>query len=136
MVIDVRDASRQPAGRQPPGRQSAGRELAGLWIATATEDHIFYPGDAPPLGQLYVIAREIGHMVLAHEGAPAATSEMARLLLPALDPALVVATLGKARYPAADEQEAEAFAALLLDHMEVVAPAQYGAGAATSLRDG
>jgi hypothetical protein len=110
------------------GRELAGRELAGLWISTAIEYHVFYPSGAPPLGQLYVIAREIGHMVLAHEGAPAATSEIARLLLPALDPALVVATLGRARYTVADEQEAEAFAALLLDHMEVSTAVEAGAG--------
>lgn len=91
----------------------------GLWIATADEDHIFYPRDATPLGQLHVIAREIGHMVLTHQGGPAATSEMARLLLPSLDPGLVVGTLGRPRYTFADEQEADLFAALLLDHMEV-----------------
>jgi hypothetical protein len=98
-----------------------GRDGIGLWITTADEDHIFYPRDTTPLAQLHVIAREIGHMVLEHQGAPAATSEIARLLLPSLDPGLVVSTLGRVRYAAADEQEAEIFAALLLDHMEVEA---------------
>jgi hypothetical protein len=102
-----------------------GRDMIGLWMATADTDHIFYPRDATPLAQLHVIAREIGHMVLEHQGAPAATSEMARLLLPSLslDPGLVVSTLGRAGYAAADEQEAELFAGLLLDNMEVDAAA-------------
>jgi hypothetical protein len=98
-----------------------GRDMIGLWIATADADHIFYPRDAAPLAQLNVIAREVGHMVLEHQGAPAATSEMARLLLPSLDPGLIVSTLGRAGYAAADEQEAETFAGLLLDRMEVAA---------------
>jgi hypothetical protein len=96
----------------------------GLWIATADEDHVFYPKDVPPLGQLHAIAREIGHMVLGHAGAPAATSEIARLLLPSMDPELVVRTLvrtGYAGYAAADEEEADLFALLLLDHIEVEA---------------
>ena len=91
----------------------------GLWIATADEDHIFYPKDAPALDQLHVIAREIGHMVLGHAGAPAAASEIARLLLPAFEPELVVRTLVHTGYTAKDQQEAELFALLLLDHIEV-----------------
>jgi hypothetical protein len=97
----------------------ARRDLLGVWLATDRADHIFYPQDATPLGQLRVLAREIGHMVLAHEGGPAATSEIARLLLPSFDPALVLSTLGRTRYCEADEEEAEIFAVLLLDHMEV-----------------
>jgi IrrE N-terminal-like domain len=90
----------------------------GLWVATANADHIFYDQDATPLRQLHIIAREIGHMVLEHQGAPASVSEIARLLLPSLDPALIVATLGRTSYTLAEEQEADLFAALLLDHME------------------
>jgi hypothetical protein len=91
----------------------------GLWIATAAEDLIFHPRDAAPLRQLHVIAREIGHMMLEHDGAPCASSEIARLLLPSLDPELVVTTLGFPRYTEADRKEADLFAVLLLDHMEV-----------------
>jgi IrrE N-terminal-like domain len=90
----------------------------GLWVATANADHIFYDQDATPLRQLHIIAREIGHMVLEHQGAPASTSEIARLLLPSLDPALIIATLGRTSYTLAEEQEADLFAALLLDYME------------------
>jgi hypothetical protein len=90
----------------------------GLWLATMYEDHIFYPGDVAMLEQLRVIAREIGHMVLGHCGGPAATSEIARLLLPSVDPRLLISTV-RPCYSAADEQEADTFAALLLDFMEV-----------------
>jgi hypothetical protein len=93
-------------------------EARGLWLATADADHIFYAADAGPLDRLNIIARELGHMLLAHPGGPASTNEMARLLLPALDPALVVRTLGPVAYSPADEAEADTFAALLLDHME------------------
>jgi hypothetical protein len=89
----------------------------GLWLATMYEDHIFYPGDVDTLAQLHVIAREVGHMVLDHAGAPAATSEIARLLLPSVDPRLLLTTV-RTSYSAADEQEADTFAVLLLDHME------------------
>jgi hypothetical protein len=89
----------------------------GLWLATMYEDHIFYPADASTLKQLHVIAREIGHMVLDHHGGSAATSEIARLLLPSVDPGLLLSTV-RTSYSAADEQEAEMFAVLLLDYME------------------
>lgn len=82
------------------------------------EDHIFYPADVGTLSQLHVIAREIGHMVLDHAGAPSATSEIARLLLPSVDPGLLLSTV-RTSYSPADEQEAETFAVLLLDYMEV-----------------
>jgi hypothetical protein len=94
----------------------------GLWLATMHEDHIFYPAGTGTLKQLHVIAREVGHMVLGHAGGPAATSEIARLLLPSVDPGLLLSTVRTA-YSAADEQEAETFAALLLDYMEVDHPA-------------
>jgi hypothetical protein len=98
--------------RLTPVRGVAG----GLWLAAMYEDHIFYPDDASTLTQLHVIAREIGHMVLDHAGGPAATSEIARLLLPSVDPRLLLGTVRTA-YSAADEQEADTFAVLLLDYM-------------------
>lgn len=91
----------------------------GLWIATADEDYVFYPRDAPAVTQLHVIARELGHLLLDHAGAPAATSEIARLLLPSMDPGLVVSTLARTSYSKQDQDEADLFALLLLDHVEV-----------------
>jgi hypothetical protein len=90
----------------------------GLWLATLYEDHVFYPAGADTLRQLHVIAREIGHMVLGHAGGSVAPSEIARLLLPSVDPALLLSTV-RTTYSAADEHEAETFAVLLLDYMEV-----------------
>jgi IrrE N-terminal-like domain len=90
----------------------------GLWIATTEADYIFYDQGAAPLRQLYIMAREIGHMVFGHEGGPASASEIARLVLPAIDPGLVLSTLGRTTYTAAEEDEAELFAVMLLDHME------------------
>jgi hypothetical protein len=90
----------------------------GLWLPTMREDHIFYPRDASTLVQLQVIAREIGHMVFGHVGGPTANSEIARLLLPCVDPSLLLSTVRTA-YSAADEEEAATFAVLLLDYMEV-----------------
>jgi len=90
----------------------------GLWIAADSADYIYFPADALPLRQLQVIATELGHMLLEHEGTPTATSQIARLLLPSLDPALVVSTLGRFRYSTAQHREAAQFAAILLDQME------------------
>jgi IrrE N-terminal-like domain len=97
---------------------SGGPAPDGLWIATTSADYIFYNQGAAPLRQLYIIAREIGHMVFGHEGGPASASEIARLVLPALDPGLVLSTLGRTTYTTAEENEAELFAVMLLDHME------------------
>jgi hypothetical protein len=94
----------------------------GLRIAAATADYLYYPAHVPPLRQLQVIATELGHMLLDHEGTPTATSQIARLLLPSLDPALTVSTLGRFRYSTAQHREAALFAALLLDHMETAPP--------------
>jgi hypothetical protein len=97
---------------------AAGGEPDGLWIATTDADYIFYDQGAAPLRQLSIIAREIGHMVLGHEGGPASASEIARLVLPAIDPGLVLSTLGSTSYTAAEQEEAELFAVMLLDRME------------------
>jgi hypothetical protein len=95
----------------------------GLWIAGDTADYLYYPADVPQLRQLQVIATELGHMLLDHEGTPTATNQMARLLLPSLDPALTISTLDRFRYTTAQRREAAAFADLLLDRMETAPPA-------------
>lgn len=95
----------------------------GLWIAAHTSDYIYYPAGVAPLRKLQVIVTELGHMLLEHEGTPTATNQIARLLLPSLDPALTVATLRRFRYSPAQHREAATFAALLLDHMETASPA-------------
>jgi hypothetical protein len=94
----------------------------GMWIATETTDYIVYEQDTTSGNQLRIISHEIGHMVLDHQGMPLASSDVARLFFPNLDPAMVATSLARsvssAVYSPTEELEAEIFASLLVSQLD------------------
>jgi hypothetical protein len=86
----------------------------GIWLSTAGSDYIFYEAHTSRLHQEHIIVHEIGHVLSNHHTTAVLDPETSRLLLPNLDPALVNRVLSRGHYSAAEEQEAEMIATLIL----------------------
>jgi hypothetical protein len=100
----------------------AGSGPCGVWVPLATADHVFYEQHTSPLHQEHIILHELSHLILGHH--PDALSDLAaaQLLVPHLAPELVRAVLQRSAYADDQEQEAEVFASLLLEHRGPVVP--------------
>jgi len=86
----------------------------GLWVATPRIDFIFYELRTSRLHQEHIIAHELGHLLCDHRMPEAVGEDVSRLLLPELDPEMVRRVLRRTHYSAAEEQEAEMIASLIL----------------------
>jgi phage-related baseplate assembly protein len=91
----------------------SGAAPCGLWLGLPEVDLIFFEADTSPAHQDHIILHELGH-VLSHEHDGTLDEELLRTLFPALSPELVRNALGRTRYSAVEEQEAEVFAHLVL----------------------
>ncbi|ATL25046.1 hypothetical protein [Streptomyces formicae] len=86
----------------------------GAWIATDTDDHVFFePGTTRP-HQDHIILHEIGHILLGHHRPLTDDTEPVRDVLPDLDPRLIRRLLRRASHSTRQEQEAEMVASLIL----------------------
>lgn len=94
----------------------SGMSPCGLWLGTPSADLIFFEADTSPAHQDHIILHELGH-VLCHEQDGALDTDLLRALFPALSPELVRNALGRTRYSAVEEQEAEVFAHLVVERM-------------------
>jgi hypothetical protein len=108
-------AIRLLAKKFPPGGPS------GLCISTDHADYVIYQESTSPLHQEHIILHEIGHLLCEHEAEPVFGSELARTLLPSLDPQLVQRVLGRSHYSSRQEQEAEIVASLILQRAKRMA---------------
>jgi len=102
------------------GRQIHLRPLAmpaggpcGMWVSADAGDFIFYERHTSGLHQEHIVVHELGHLLSDH-ASTAAAPELARLLMPSLDPNLVRRVLGRTHYTDVEEQEAELIASLIL----------------------
>ncbi|MEU6210824.1 toxin [Streptomyces sp. NPDC047023] len=86
---------------------------SGIWIETEESDYILFQEKTSRAHQEHIVAHEIGHMLLNHRSSPADQDEVARLLMPNLDPSLVRTVLARTSYEALEEQQAEVVASLL-----------------------
>jgi hypothetical protein len=89
--------------------------VCGMWLKLADVDLIVYARTAP-LHQEHIVLHEVGHM-LADHGGQAEVSDVTRLLMPDLDPAMVHSLLNRSSYTDAEEQEAELLATLVLERV-------------------
>ncbi|MFD4669004.1 hypothetical protein ACFWNN_04665 [Lentzea sp. NPDC058450] len=87
--------------------------VCGLWIATDAADMIFFEEETAPFHQEHIVLHELSHVLCDHYPASASLTELAELLLPSLDPALVRRVLGRAGYSTEEEQEAELLATMI-----------------------
>jgi hypothetical protein len=85
----------------------------GLWIATAAADYIVFESNTTLPHQNHIIAHELSHLILEHDSHQAFGDGASEQLVPHLDPSMVQRMLGRSRYDAKEEQEAEMMASLL-----------------------
>jgi sirohydrochlorin ferrochelatase len=116
--FDVREMCRR-ASRQR-GRPIVVAPLAlaaaapcGLWLDAHGTDYIFFEANTSPMHQDHIILHELGH-VLCHRHGGGLDDDTLRTLFPDLDLNLVRGALGRTRYSAVEEREAEIFAGLVL----------------------
>ena len=89
--------------------------VCGMWLRLAETDIIVYARTAP-LHQEHIVLHEVGHMLGDH-GGQVHVAELARELMPDLDPAMVRSLLSRSHYSDAEEQEAELLATMLLERV-------------------
>ncbi|WP_370132528.1 hypothetical protein [Streptacidiphilus sp. EB103A] len=112
-LVDLFEEERdRPISLMPmPGGFRAGSPC-GLWVATDDCDYILY-GGTRKAHQVHIILHELAHMRLGHKSSPADQDELAQLLMPTLNPALVRSVLGRTAYTTQEERAAELVATML-----------------------
>ncbi|MCC9738435.1 hypothetical protein [Streptomyces sp. MNU89] len=103
---------RRPLHLHPLPPQAAAAGACGLWVATDTDDHIFYEQRTARSHQEHIVLHEIGHMLFNHH-AVTDTAGSPGGLLGDLSPRLVRRILARANYSTRQEQEAEMLATLI-----------------------
>ncbi|MEV7615478.1 hypothetical protein [Streptomyces sp. NPDC089799] len=105
----------RPLHLHPLPDQAAVAGACGLWIATDTDDHIFYEQRTARSHREHIVLHEIGHMLLDHHATtgPALPGGPFAELFGDLSPRLVRRMLARANYSTRQEQEAEMLASLI-----------------------
>ncbi|MDT0464792.1 ParH-like protein [Streptomyces gibsoniae] len=97
----------------PPGSP------CGLWISTGTADYMLYEQATTPAHQDHIKLHELGHLLHDHGIGQRLSSEVARTLLPTLNPTAINRMLGRGQYTGEEEVEAETFASLVLTQVSL-----------------
>lgn len=124
--FDVRTFCEVVAGRR--GRPIVLRPIVthsgpwGLWAAGPSADYVFYESDTSVLHQEHIILHELSHLICGHRPTPVAEPAVVADLFPDLSPESVRRVLSRAAYTAADEQEAEVLASVLLKRIAAARP--------------
>ena len=94
----------------------------GLWVATGAADYVVFESNTTIPHQNHIIAHELSHLILEHDSHQTFSENASQQLVPHLDPAMVQRMLGRSRYDAKEEQEAEMMASLLQQRLNQWAP--------------
>ncbi|WP_236669580.1 hypothetical protein [Streptomyces antimycoticus] len=103
----------RPLRLHPLPHEAATIGACGLWLATESEDHIFYEQRTALVHQEHIVLHEIGHMLFNHRTVALDGEVGWGTLLPDLDIRTVQRLLGRTNYATDQEQEAELFASIL-----------------------
>ncbi|WP_199807684.1 ImmA/IrrE family metallo-endopeptidase [Streptomyces griseus] len=96
----------------PPGGAVVG--ACGVWLATATDDHIFYENQTSRVHQEHIVLHELGHLLFNHHAVnDTMYTDVMGSFLPDLDPRMVTHLLGRTNYTTRQEQEAEMLASVI-----------------------
>jgi hypothetical protein len=86
----------------------------GLVITTPNTHYVAHDNQTSPLHQRHIVAHELGHLLAGHAAQSILDTDVARLLMPTLNPSVVQAVLTRAPgYDGTAEREAELIADLL-----------------------
>ena len=89
----------------------------GVWLAMPEADYVFYENGTSAVHREHIILHELGHLLGEHEAHETIDDDVLRELFPQLDPAMVRRVLGRTTYSAAEEQEAEMIASMVLERV-------------------
>jgi hypothetical protein len=89
----------------------------GVWLALADVDYVFYESSTSSVHRTHIILHELGHLLAEHEAREEIDDGVLREIFPSLDTTVVRRILGRTTYSAAEEQEAEMFASIVLEHV-------------------
>jgi hypothetical protein len=103
----------------------------GVWLGTATADHIFHEEGTTPWHRTHIIVHEVAHMLLGHGSGKGSSRDLATLLAPDVNPALVRLVLGRSAYTTAEERDAETLASLTLGQASNLPPQPTARGTKT-----
>jgi hypothetical protein len=92
----------------PPGSPT------GMCLSTRATDYIFYEAITGSLHQQHIVLHEIGHLLWEHQTAMTGTEQALQLLLPSLDPRVVIRMLRRGDCTGLIEQQAELVATLIM----------------------
>lgn len=93
--------------------QVISKSVCGLWLATDTDDHIFYEQQTTKLHQEHIILHEIAHLLFDHYSLDTRSTEDLTGLFADLSPRTIQRLLARTSYPTVQEQEAEMLASLI-----------------------
>lgn len=86
----------------------------GLYIKSRATDFLCYVRSESLLHQYHIILHELGHLLLDHHDSGWRSEDLRKLLLSDLDPGMIKSVLCRNGYISPAEDEAEAFADLIL----------------------
>jgi hypothetical protein len=90
----------------------------GIWVASDTEDLIFYEANTSRTHQEHIVGHELGHIIWSHSGAFGEESDTAsQNIFPNISPAIVRDMLRRDGYTDNQEQEAETMASVILQQV-------------------
>ena len=89
----------------------------GVWLAMPDADYVFYENGTTAVHREHIILHELGHLLGDHEASETIDDDVLRELFPRLDPAVIRRVLGRTSYSAAEEQEAEMIASIVLERV-------------------
>ena len=87
----------------------------GVWLAMPDADYVFYENGTTAVHREHIILHELGHLLSEHVAHESIDDDVLRELFPRLDPAMIRRVLGRTSYSAAEEQEAEMIASMVLE---------------------
>jgi hypothetical protein len=86
----------------------------GLLLSTSKAHYVVYDNTTGAMHQRHIVAHELGHLLAGHGAQLTLDADVARLLMPSLDPTMVRTVLARVPgYGARAEREAEIIADLL-----------------------
>ncbi|WP_147339387.1 hypothetical protein [Actinomadura spongiicola] len=86
--------------------------LCGMYVSTISTDYVYTTLRTTTFHREHIALHEIGHLLADHQSV-VAVQDLAMMLLPDLNPALVRTVLKRTSYTSEQEREAEYFASLI-----------------------
>jgi hypothetical protein len=91
--------------------------LCGVWVALPEADYVFFEDNTSRVHREHIILHELGHLLSDHAATQPIDEQALAELLPGIETTVARRVLGRSRYSAIEEMEAEMFASLVLERV-------------------